>query len=356
LKFFPELVPAAVAYGTAINCGVVGFTKDADIFRQWYDKALIGRDFFIADETCAQLLLPHVQHKIVSDDYNKSCKYGQLTDTTKIIHYHGKKHCRTVGNDYVYKGELWVRVYQEIVSLNVCDIQTWQPAGDIRLKRLMQNINISKPQRHIFDNFDKCFYINLDHRQDKNDLIQTELNKHGIVAERVSGIDDKNKKQGCTLSHIKVLKLAQEQKLDSILIMEDDVKFHDDIKEVSIAIRNFLQKNPWDIIFFHISNATKFINGPIKLDNKYKIIRTNGARGTQCYAVRHTAYDAIISELSKRPWKYNDGTMMKHICRKFITYGITPVLAGQRCDTISDIKNKTNGKDWIFASEWPERY
>lgn len=129
----PEDVNVAIGYGPAINCGVVAFTKDAPIYTDWHSYAVMGRDFFIPDEVSCQLILHRYPHRILDGKWNRSCKHDDpsLPDT-RIIHYHGRKHCRP---GLPCHADKWVAAYDDVVCQNLADIQSWTPAGDRALTR-----------------------------------------------------------------------------------------------------------------------------------------------------------------------------------------------------------------------------
>lgn len=113
-KFYPEMIDKALSFGPAINCGVFGFSSDSQLAKDWYEKALPGRKGFIPDETCCQLMLPFYDHKILDPIYNTSCKFGEVTKDTKIIHFHGRKHCRIKNGEFLFNSELWYDKFEEV--------------------------------------------------------------------------------------------------------------------------------------------------------------------------------------------------------------------------------------------------
>lgn len=132
----PDHVEASVNHGAAINTGVMAFRKDADLFAQWYETALAGREHFIPDEVSCQLLLPQYPHGILDSKWNCSCKYDDPDKPdTRIIHYHGKKHCRP---GLPYHGDRWMAVFEEVMKLNLGGVTDWSPAGDRMLKRCIK--------------------------------------------------------------------------------------------------------------------------------------------------------------------------------------------------------------------------
>jgi len=72
-----------------------------------------------------------------------------------------------------------------------------------------------------------AFYINLDRRTDRRTEIEKEFADRGLVVERFPAIEHPSGIVGCGLSHIAVLKLAQERGYESVMIFEDDFVFLD---------------------------------------------------------------------------------------------------------------------------------
>lgn len=143
----PDDLNAAIAFGPAINIGVMAFRKDAAIFNEWYSVAEKGRVSFIPDEVSCQMLLHRYPHRILDGRWNRSCRHDDpdLPDT-RIIHYHGKKHCR---DGLPFHGDKWVEVYDEVVRQNLADIQSWTPAGDRLLRRHLKGsrANVALPAK-----------------------------------------------------------------------------------------------------------------------------------------------------------------------------------------------------------------
>ena len=141
--YYPEWIDDAINFGPAINCGVFAFRKDSKLMQDWYELALPGRENFIADETCCQLILPQYPHKIMEAKYNCSCKYGDpYNEDTRIIHYHGRKHYRQGSlkkrNRMINASDLWCEVYEEVLEKNIAGVQDWQPMGDRMLKKYLK--------------------------------------------------------------------------------------------------------------------------------------------------------------------------------------------------------------------------
>jgi len=112
----PDLMREALAYPAAINCGVFSFVKSSKLMRDWYGMAekCVGY-IWIPDEVCCQAMLPIYPHHLMPHWYNVSCKYDNPYDeNAKLVHYHGRKHCRIEKGVYKNKSRLWYDAFDEI--------------------------------------------------------------------------------------------------------------------------------------------------------------------------------------------------------------------------------------------------
>ena len=132
-----RLVRPALRYGKAVNTGVYAFEKNAPIFNEWFTLTSKNSTSFIPDEIACQLLITKYEHLMLDCRFNYSCKFGPPIDDIRIIHYHGRKHCR-VG--LPFNADKWINVYNEVMAKNIADITSWQPAGDRMLYRYLKSI------------------------------------------------------------------------------------------------------------------------------------------------------------------------------------------------------------------------
>jgi glycosyl transferase family 25 len=104
-----------------------------------------------------------------------------------------------------------------------------------------------------------AFYINLDHRTDRKEHIEKELEKVGIYAQRFNAIKMQNGAVGCSMSHLKILQDAYTKQLDHVLIMEDDISFLDP-ELFKRHFNKFLEKhgNAWDVILLAGNNMPPY--------------------------------------------------------------------------------------------------
>ena len=113
-------IDRALAFGPAINCGVFAFRKDSALIRDWHRLASQGQfKSFIPDEVCCQIMLaqPEYPNKIMPQHFNCSTKYSDPTaDNVRIVHHHGRKHCRFEDGEPKFHSELWYRELDEIMK------------------------------------------------------------------------------------------------------------------------------------------------------------------------------------------------------------------------------------------------
>lgn len=133
----PGDLKSAIEFGPAINTGVTAFHRNASIFQEWYSVAERGREHFIPDEVSCQMMLHRHPHCILDGRWNRSCRHDDpnLPDT-RIIHYHGRKHCRP---GLPFHADKWVEAYDAAVRDNLANICSWTPAGDRQLTRYIKS-------------------------------------------------------------------------------------------------------------------------------------------------------------------------------------------------------------------------
>jgi len=115
-------------------------------------------------------------------------------------------------------------------------------------------INNSKSCKNIYpyDKIDIIYYINLDHRIDRNNNFLNEINKINFPIDkikRISGIKNNNGAIGCSSSHIKVLKDFINSSFNICIIFEDDFEFTITGNEFQNQLSNiFINNIEFDVI------------------------------------------------------------------------------------------------------------
>jgi GR25 family glycosyltransferase involved in LPS biosynthesis len=197
--------------------------------------------------------------------------------------------------------------------------------------------------------FDHIFFINLDRRPDRLELITEQLKKVNIEAERVTAVDgsllDADPKigngwnhkgvAGCALSHRKVIQLAKEHNYNNFLVIEDDSIFTESfVQDFEFYIKQVPEN--WDMIYFGGNHLT-----PLKGINT-NVGKCQHTLTTNMYAMKHTLYDTVLSSIAPVVEGLDKPVDVLYcdIQKKYNCYGFKPHLVWQ--DSIfSDIENKS---------------
>jgi glycosyl transferase family 25 len=170
------------------------------------------------------------------------------------------------------------------------------------------------------DFFDHIYVINLPARTDRRQAMEKELQNAGMTftpgkVELFAAIKPDTAApfasigyKGCFLSHLSILKLAREQKLNNVLIMEDDLHLAENFHQYEDILLEQLHKINWDIV--HFGYFSKQII-PCHQDcfATFQLLSAE-ITGTHFYAVNGKVFDRLIDyfELSLRlPLGHPDG-------------------------------------------------
>jgi glycosyl transferase family 25 len=137
---------------------------------------------------------------------------------------------------------------------------------------------------------DHVFYINMDKRTDRKELIETELDAYDISYERFKAIEHPFGAVGCSLSHLAILKIAKERKYKSIMILEDDFQFVVPKEELHESIRKLYEdKVNFDVCMLAYNECV-----PGKTSKYTYLKKVVHCRTTSGYIIRQQYYDKII--------------------------------------------------------------
>jgi glycosyl transferase family 25 len=102
----------------------------------------------------------------------------------------------------------------------------------------------------MWDFIDKIIYINLDHRQDRRDIMSKFFEEGKIPLEKVvrfSAIKRVNGPLGCLQSHTEVLRIAKKNGWKNTLVLEDDLVWSDFDKGYE-KLEELTKLPKWDVI------------------------------------------------------------------------------------------------------------
>ena len=95
----------------------------------------------------------------------------------------------------------------------------------------------------------KAYVINLDKRTDRWNQIQEKFKGSSIELERVSAVENSDKYLACSLSQLKVVQMAKDNNMPTVLIFEDDNKPEENFDKRWQIVKKWLDNNKdkWEI-------------------------------------------------------------------------------------------------------------
>jgi len=185
------------------------------------------------------------------------------------------------------------------------------------------------------DKIDKIFYINLDRRTDRRDLIEMDLAKIGLNAERFPGIQFEPGIVGCGKSHLAVMKMAKERGYKNVLILEDDFTFLISKEELDVALEKFFSNvKEYDVCMFCCQNMVEVPTKPHPFLSR--LVEANNA---SAYLINGAYLDTLIAlyehalpllERTGEHWNYANDQVWKSLQRKDRWFCFQPRLGKQR--------------------------
>jgi hypothetical protein len=169
------------------------------------------------------------------------------------------------------------------------------------------------------DCFTRTFAINLPERTDRRKALFSELILHKIpITQRLvvfPGVRPAAPEgflnrgiRGCFLSHLNILRRAMAERLESVLILEDDVMFSPLFPTRIDAVERELRERPWGFVYLgHVLDVTPSPDGRALVPWKDAILTTH------CYGLHRSAIPAVVEFLEsalKRPPGHPDGGPM----------------------------------------------
>ena len=221
----------------------------------------------------------------------------------------------------------------------------------------------------MWDFIDKAVYINLDHREDRRQIMNRFFEEGKIPEEKVqrfSAVHDSCGMIGCAKSHIGVLKLAKAMGWKSVLVMEDDLEWIN-FEEKYTELEKLVETETWDVCML---TGKYLVTTPPKI---------NFAMHSNAYIVKEHYYDTLIANMetglarkqnflvrTNYTWfrKNNSQAVENHVFNIDVYWtflqqsdnwiGIMPVPICQQVMTYSDINKKVICPSWCVNSERSE--
>lgn len=214
----------------------------------------------------------------------------------------------------------------------------------------LHNLNINP-----LDILQNHYYINLDHRKDRNESTIYELSKLGIHnPNRFEGVKHNKGSIGCQISHLNVLKDARERGLPYVTIFEDDILFlkpKETLEKLGRIINSDIE---WDVILLGGNNFP-----PYQRINE-DCIKVNNCQTRTAYLVKNSYYDTLINQwdnaleklLVTKPGpeyeSYRGDMSWKPLQRRDNFILITPVNVVQKPGYSDIVRKNVNYVNWMI--------
>ena len=206
----------------------------------------------------------------------------------------------------------------------------------------------------LFDRFDKVYCINLDRRPDRLENFQNQVNKYNLGEfERFSAYDGKQLKLpnnvnlrpgeiGIIMSNLDIIRESKKNKYNTILIIEDDCVFNDEIINADTFFDSL--PNNWDMLYMGGNHNTHMgIQPPQKINDK--IVKLHSTYSAHFIGIKSTIFDQIenLLEIGEQPLDVEYVKLQKI----FNCYSFTPALTSQLVN-FSDIQDTTTDYNWLM--------
>jgi glycosyl transferase family 25 len=132
------------------------------------------------------------------------------------------------------------------------------------------------------------YYINLDKRPDRRSHFENQMKMLKWDAIRFPAIENSIGALGCSLSHLKLLEYAKNNKLDHILIMEDDIAFLNPLIFIDSLNKFLSSKTEFDVLLIAGNNM-----GEYRRENE-NCVQVTHCQTTTGYLVRNNYFDTLI--------------------------------------------------------------
>ena len=192
------------------------------------------------------------------------------------------------------------------------------------------------------------FYINLEHRKQRNQQTITELRKLGIKhPNRFNAITHETPLIGCAKSHMEVIKRAKELKWSYVIVFEDDIKIESK-KKVLEKFKKYINTD-FDVLYLGCWNYEP----PIEISND--LAKVTHAVCLHAYIVKQHYYDTIIANLEEGIQlklkndvrENNNDEYMYKLQQKDSWYCITPIYITQKDGWSDNFKEQRNFSERI---------
>ena len=215
----------------------------------------------------------------------------------------------------------------------------------------------------IQDFADGGFYINLDHRKDKDEVMVNQLKDLGLdgFVERFSAVaafdtidyrvTDNHKMfllgQATSQSHKNIIKIAKDRGYKNVLVLEDDAVFYKNDVAISIIEKSLdeLSKiEDWDVFFLGANLHDKELN--LQSDH---LIKCDCCISSHAYILNEKCFDKVLANGFDKPFDVMDIFLNNQFKNKYITYPATVI---QRGGNVTDLGGHISMSEEFWLSHY----
>lgn len=185
---------------------------------------------------------------------------------------------------------------------------------------------------------DKVIYINLDHREDRREIMKKFFEKSQIPTEKIvrfSAIKRSHGALGCLESHMEVLKLANKENWKNILILEDDLEWTKNFEDNYSKLEELIKLPNWDVImlagWYYEHNLPRILKA-----NNTGAYLVNKRYNDTLLKNRQASFDKLSRVFGFNTDKYNADVSWHDLMQRDNWYGLNPCICYQ-VDGFSDI-------------------
>jgi len=128
---------------------------------------------------------------------------------------------------------------------------------------------------------------------------------------------------GCTMTHIQLYNKIYEEKLNNVLILEDDILLNENINNLDYYYSQLT--NNWDILYLGLNNTHINYNDILKPNINKNIFEMNvnnyfNLEGTSAFVLKNYEIAGELSDFNNRELYTADGALMEFLKKKKSTY------------------------------------
>jgi GR25 family glycosyltransferase involved in LPS biosynthesis len=207
----------------------------------------------------------------------------------------------------------------------------------------------------LFERFDEVFCVNLDRRPDRLENFNKQVEKYDLGNyTRVSAVDGKllapeeksgrlqDGELGLLLTVEKIISYCIEKKYETILIVEDDCYFTDEINNIDIYFEHL--PSDWHMLYMGGNHNIHIGMPPPQVINK-KVAKLYNTFTTHFVGMKLSLFNDILEKI-----KYKNkplDILYSELQKKYNAYTFYPAIAKQISD-YSDIQNKCVNYEWLI--------